>query len=67
LGPIVGGAIKDISGSYYTAIIIGSLVCVTGIAVYGLLMPHKIHVNTKIQANKDASLAVSTTEARSGQ
>jgi OFA family oxalate/formate antiporter-like MFS transporter len=41
IGPIVGGLIRDISGSYYTAIIIGALVCVSGIAVYALLMPRR--------------------------
>jgi MFS transporter, OFA family, oxalate/formate antiporter len=42
LGPIVGGAIKDISGSYYTAIIIGTVVCLTGVGAYALLMPRKV-------------------------
>jgi MFS transporter, OFA family, oxalate/formate antiporter len=41
IGPLVGGAIKDISGSYYTAIIIGALVCLTGIGAYTFLMPRR--------------------------
>lgn len=38
-GPIAGGLICDISGSYHTAIITGALVCSTGIAAYAFLMP----------------------------
>jgi MFS transporter, OFA family, oxalate/formate antiporter len=41
IGPIVGGSIKDISGSYYTAIVIGALVCLTGIGAYTFLMPRR--------------------------
>jgi len=41
VGPIAGGLIMDISGTYNLAIIIGALVCLTGITAYGLLMPQK--------------------------
>lgn len=38
-GPIAGGLIRDATGSYYIAIIIGAAVCSSGILVYGLMMP----------------------------
>lgn len=41
LGPIAGGLIRDATGSYYIAIIIGAVVCSSGILVYGLMMPKK--------------------------
>jgi MFS transporter, OFA family, oxalate/formate antiporter len=37
MGPIVGGIIKDLTGSYYLAIILGGIICVSGIAVYSTL------------------------------
>jgi OFA family oxalate/formate antiporter-like MFS transporter len=40
-GPIAGGMIRDITGSYHSAIIAGALVCLTGIAAYAFLMPQR--------------------------
>jgi OFA family oxalate/formate antiporter-like MFS transporter len=58
LGPIVGGAIKDISGSYYSAIIIGALVCSSGIGVYALYMPHNVRIKVKGGHGSEMPLAV---------
>jgi OFA family oxalate/formate antiporter-like MFS transporter len=63
LGPIVGGAIKDISGSYYSAIIIGSMVCLTGIGAYAVLMPHKMPAGAPTTSKNTPRLAVSNTES----
>ena len=59
IGPIVGGAIKDISGSYYTAIIIGAIVCVSGIGAYALLMPHKAHFKADAGVKEGTPLVAS--------
>lgn len=50
VGPVVGGAIRDATGSYYLALIVGIIVCATGMAVYTILMPQtrKAHEKTKI-------------------
>jgi hypothetical protein len=37
MGPIVGGMIEDSTGTYYLAIIIGGIVCLSGIGVYSTL------------------------------
>jgi MFS transporter, OFA family, oxalate/formate antiporter len=37
MGPIVGGMIKDSTGTYYLAIVIGGIVCLSGIGVYSTL------------------------------
>jgi OFA family oxalate/formate antiporter-like MFS transporter len=41
IAPTLGGKIFDASGSYKLAIIISGAVCLSGIPVYALLMPHK--------------------------
>ncbi|MBN1190971.1 MAG: MFS transporter [Dehalococcoidales bacterium] len=59
LGPIAGGFIRDTSGSYHTAIILGAVICATGIAVYGLLMPHKHKLNVKESVKGTSGIASS--------
>ncbi len=61
VGPIVGGVIRDASGSYYTAIIIGAIVCATAIAAYALLMPQKAAEKSPTSA-KAVKLAASRRE-----
>jgi OFA family oxalate/formate antiporter-like MFS transporter len=41
IGPIAGGLIRDLTGTYQIAIIVGAIVCSTGIAVYAFLSPQK--------------------------
>jgi len=55
-GPAVGGMIRDISGTYYAAIVVGAIVCSTGIAVYALFSP-KEHKETESTKVKPAVLA----------
>lgn len=38
VGPVVGGYIFDISGSYYPSIVLSAIICLTGLAVYTLTM-----------------------------
>ncbi len=41
IGPIAGGLIRDITGAYYIAIVVGVIICITGIAAYAFLSPLK--------------------------
>jgi MFS transporter, OFA family, oxalate/formate antiporter len=41
-GPIVGGMIRDLTGTYYAAIIAGAVVCLTGVAVYAIYSPQAL-------------------------
>jgi MFS transporter, OFA family, oxalate/formate antiporter len=41
IGPIAGGLIRDITGTYYIAIVVGVIICITGIAAYAFLSPLK--------------------------
>jgi MFS transporter, OFA family, oxalate/formate antiporter len=41
IGPIAGGLIRDITGTYSIAIVAGVMICTTGIAVYAFLGPQK--------------------------
>ena len=61
-GPVVGGAIRDATGSYAIALVVGAVVCATGIAVYAGLMPQtgKIRQRDKV-ASKATSEASSAT------
>jgi MFS transporter, OFA family, oxalate/formate antiporter len=47
IGPVVGGAIRDATGSYYVALIIGAVVCTTGIVVYDFMMPQVHRVKSR--------------------
>jgi MFS transporter, OFA family, oxalate/formate antiporter len=59
LGPIAGGFIRDTTGTYHVAIILGAVICATGIAVYALLMPHK-HKNSVQDSVKGPSAMASS-------
>jgi MFS transporter, OFA family, oxalate/formate antiporter len=39
LGPMVGGMIRDMTSMYYVAIVVGSVVCLTGAVVYAFFSP----------------------------
>jgi OFA family oxalate/formate antiporter-like MFS transporter len=54
VGPIVGGLIKDITGSYSAAIIIGAIVCSSGIVVYSSLKPHEKPQPSRIKTRAEA-------------
>jgi OFA family oxalate/formate antiporter-like MFS transporter len=54
VGPVVGGLIKDITGSYSPAIIIGTVVCSSGIVVYYSLKPHEKPQPSRIKTRAEA-------------
>lgn len=41
IGPVAGGMISDITGTYYYAIILSAVVCASGILVYSRMKPEK--------------------------
>jgi OFA family oxalate/formate antiporter-like MFS transporter len=49
LGPMVGGMIRDLTGTYYAAIVAGALVCLTGAAVYALFSPRAYRQTAEIK------------------
>jgi len=51
IGPWIGGLIYDLSGNYFIAIIIGAIICSTGILVYGSLMPQNKIAKTSLPDN----------------
>jgi MFS transporter, OFA family, oxalate/formate antiporter len=57
LGPIAGGFVRDATGNYYVAIILGAIICSTGIAVYAWMMPHKSKNSLKTTVNEPSRLA----------
>ncbi len=63
LGPLAGGFIRDTTGTYYVAIILGAIICSSGIAVYGLMMPRKQRSASKETAGGHS---VITSPRRSG-
>jgi MFS transporter, OFA family, oxalate/formate antiporter len=63
IGPVVGGAIRDTTGSYYVALIIGAVVCATGIVVYNFMMPQVKRVKAS-QSVKQTVEVVSSEEPR---
>jgi OFA family oxalate/formate antiporter-like MFS transporter len=62
IGPIVGGFIKDATGTYYSAIIIGAFVCLSGMGVYALLMPGKVSKSIQDTSKNAAGLVLPKTE-----
>jgi hypothetical protein len=51
--------IRDITGTYYAAIILGAAVCITGIAAYAFLMPAKQKVSLTSTLRQVSALAAS--------
>ncbi len=59
LGPFAGGFIRDVTGTYSAAVILGAVICSTGIAVYGFMMPHKKRNILKPALKETAGIASS--------
>lgn len=54
IGPIAGGMIRDMTGTYYAAILVGTVVCLTGVAVYAIFDPQAHKQTTSVKANNPA-------------
>jgi MFS transporter, OFA family, oxalate/formate antiporter len=57
IGPIVGGMIRDLSGTYTAAIVVGAVVCLTGVAVYALFSPQALTASIKVKGETPAMVS----------
>jgi len=59
IGPVIGGLIRDSTGSYNVAIILGVIICSTGIFVYSSIMPNGQRGKSSLPVNTPSQFAPS--------